>query len=129
MAMQTAGPAQINVTPLIDVLLVLLIIFMAISPTHSVGLQAKVPQSSPEAAAPAPSDDLVISVRADGSLWLNSSSMSRDALERTLREAMALQPSRAVFIKGAKELDYRDVAAVLDAAHAAGVQRVGLITL
>ena len=127
MAMQTHGQAQINVTPLIDVLLVLLIIFMAISPTHSVGLGAQIPQPSPSATPAAPTDDLVVTIDADNSIRLNSRAVSLEELRGTLREAVALAPGRSVFLKGAKELEYRDVAVVLDVIHDTGAQRVGLL--
>ena len=54
--------------------------------------------------------------------------MSREDLQRVLRKALALQPGRAVFLKGAKELEYRDVATILDDVRAAGAMRVGLLT-
>jgi biopolymer transport protein ExbD len=129
MAMQTGSQAQINMTPLIDVLLVLLIIFMAITPTKSIGLDGKVPQPAPTiSSATPPENDLVITIRANGSLELNSHAVSREKLARTLTQALAMQPGRAVFVKGDKELEYRDVAAVIDTARGAGAQRIGLLT-
>jgi biopolymer transport protein ExbD len=129
MAMQSGSQAQINMTPLIDVLLVLLIIFMAITPTKSVGLDGKVPQPAANAnSTPPPENDLVIAIHANGSLELNSHAVSREELARTLTQALAMQPGRAVFVKGDKELEYRDVAVVIDTAQGAGAERIGLMT-
>ena len=127
MAIQSGSQAQINVTPLIDVLPALLIIFMAIAPSRSTGMAAQIPQAPAAAASPA-LEDLVIVIGRDRSLQINSRAVSRGELHTILQRALALQPGRAVFLKGAKELEYRDVAGILDDARAAGALRVGLLT-
>ena len=127
MAIQSGSQAQINVTPLIDVLPALLIIFMAIAPSRSTGMEAQIPPAPAAAASPA-LEDLVIVIGRDRSLQINSRAVSRGELQSILQQALALQPGRAVFLKGAKELEYRDVAGILDDARAAGALRVGLLT-
>jgi len=115
------------VTPLIDVLLVLLIIFMSIAPSRSTGMEVKIPQAPVADAQPAP-DNLVIAIGPGRSIELNSRPVSREELYRLLQQALSLQPGRPVFLKGAKELEYRDVAGILDDARVAGAMRVGLLT-
>jgi biopolymer transport protein ExbD len=118
MAIQSGSQAQINVTPLIDVLPVLLIIFMAIAPGRSTGFDGKIPQA-PESETSPELESLVIAISPDRSLELNSRAVSHEELQRVLRQALAFQPSRAVLLKGAKELEYRDVAGILDDAREA----------
>jgi biopolymer transport protein ExbD len=128
MAMTTAGNggtrAVINMTPMIDVLLVLIIIFMVIQPSAQLGLQASIPgqENGPAAKAPTP---LVISVGRDG-LRLNQEAITEVALPARL--AKVLRPGGDVFIRGERELDFGDVARVIDAARGAGAGRVGLMT-
>ncbi|HZS06895.1 MAG TPA: biopolymer transporter ExbD [Blastocatellia bacterium] len=118
----------INVTPLIDVLLVLLIIFMVISPTKPRRFAAQIPEkNSSEASPPMPS--VVVNVAADGSLRLNDREMKSDELEAELTRLMNERPTedRNVFISGAPSLSYQAVVRVIDLAKSAGAEREGLV--
>ncbi|HEV2446155.1 MAG TPA: biopolymer transporter ExbD [Candidatus Sulfopaludibacter sp.] len=132
MAMSCGGPrgvrADINMTPMIDVLLVLIIIFMVITPTVSTGLDASIPQA-PEAGPvqPAPSHDIVVSVLADGTLRLNQEAIARADLEGRLAAIYQHAGNAPVFIRGDRQVDYRLVAEVIDMAHSAGIGRIGLM--
>ena len=125
----SGGPkADINMTPMIDVLLVLIIIFMIITPTVSVGLDANIPQPSTDATTqPSPPQEIVISILADGSILLNQEPVPHDNLERRLASIYARGGSTPVFIKGDKSLEYRLVAEVIDTAKRAGVSRIALM--
>jgi biopolymer transport protein TolR len=129
MAMNSSSPAQINVTPMIDILLVLLIIFMVIIPNKSVGLDANVPQPAPAAAPPsAMPPPLVLSIDEDRTIHLNAELLDLTKLDKRLREIVVLRPHEVLFVQGARTLDFEDVAAVLDVARGAGIDRVGLLT-
>lgn len=121
--------AEMNVTPMIDVLLVLIIIFMVITPTVPRGLDALVPQSSKsDDRRTAPSHDIVISVGADHNLLLNSESVDMATLQSRLAALFKNGSSRVVFVRGDKSLEFREIAEVIDLAKGAGVDRVGLMT-
>jgi len=121
--------ADINMTPMIDVLLVLIIIFMVITPTVSRGLDALVPQSpDQQQPTPPPVHDVVITVQADRTLLLNQEPVALAALRDRLARLFQSSPHRVIFVRGAKELEFQAVAEVIDIAHDAGIDRVALMT-
>jgi biopolymer transport protein ExbD len=131
------GPAQkavpyINVTPLIDVLLVLLIIFMVISPQKPHRFEAKVPEKPPEQQQDTPPDPfiLVVSVpKTGGGYKLNSNdAKTLDDLDKQLYQALNGRPAdrKAVFIKAPKSLAYGEVIKVIDVVKHAGGSPIGL---
>ena len=122
---RTALVAEPNITPLIDVLLVLLIIFMLVAPAVPRGVEAALPPSATGGRA-AP-EALVVEVDPTG-LRLNAATFgSVDALETHLRETLAARRDRTVFVKASGPLAYRSVVAVMDAARSAGAERIGLV--
>jgi len=118
--------AEMNLTPMIDVLLVLIIIFMLITPTTSHGLEALVPQPS-QSNAPARSE-IVVTVRSDGTVQLNRESMDLRTLESRLSVLFRNGANQTIFMRGDRNLEFARIAHVIDLARGVGVYRVGLMT-
>jgi biopolymer transport protein TolR len=135
MGMAVGGPgggpkADINMTPMIDVLLVLIIIFMVITPLTPKGLEALVPQPPPPNAKPNQSDQrtVVIVIDKDHKMSINSEPTDENKLGPRLEEIFKTRAERVVFVKGDDDLDFMWVAKAIDIAHGAGLDKVGLMT-
>lgn len=122
---------DINVTPLIDVLLVLLIIFMLISPTLPYGLDAALPERSMKP-NPKPETPIVVQIMNNGngllSYKINQDNVSIDELGNRIRSVLSARGDKAMFIRGDDNLDFSAVARVMDIGKGAGADRIGLLT-
>jgi biopolymer transport protein ExbD len=125
------GPkSDINMTPMIDVLLVLIIIFMVITPLTPKGLEALVPQPPPPGQKQTLSDQrtVVIVIDAAHHMQINSEDTDENKLGDRLTEIFKTRAERVVFVKGDPTIEFSWVAKAIDIAHGAGIDKVGLMT-
>ena len=132
MAMSLAGSdkprADINMTPMIDVLLVLIIIFMVITPITQTGLHTLIPQPTPPNQPPSAQDEnLIVSVFTDGTVSVNRETVAWDRLQSRLAGILRTSGNRPVFVRGERGIDFEPVAIAIDLAKGAGAERIGLI--
>ncbi len=126
--------SDINITPMIDILLVLLIIFMVIVPVTPVGLETLVPQPPKDKQQDQPNDrTIVVQVLSNGpgappSYKINEESFNKQDIEPKLVQIYSTRQEKVMFVKGDKDLDFDKVAEVIDFGHEAGVDNIGIIT-
>jgi len=120
--------SDINVTPLVDVCLVLLIIFMVVTPMLQKGVNVALPETVTPEKMPENERQLEISIKSDDSVFVNQKPISDEDLPDALKEFHANNPDRDVVVKGDKRLKYKRVRQVMRLINEAGFTRVGLVT-
>lgn len=120
--------SNINVTPLVDVVLVLLIIFMVITPVVQMGYLVKVPPKAPANLPPsAVQDQIVFRLMAGDRVLINKEEMSLQQFPNRVREILRGNTSKMVFFAGARDVDYETTMRFLDLARASGAKNIGII--
>jgi TolR protein len=120
--------ADINVTPLVDVMLVLLIIMMLIAPMLQQGVQVQLPKAGNTADKPSSQDQTVIAIAANGDVYLNARPIQKGELTTKITELLENKKEKIVLIRGDDQVQYGAVMGAMDELRAAGIEDIGLIT-
>jgi biopolymer transport protein ExbD len=117
--------AEPNVTPMIDVLMVLLIIFMVIVPSSRKALDVQVPDPNPQQTNSPSTESIVLSVNKGGEFLINKEAVTAQNLGPRLKQIFDPRPDKVIFVKGARDAQYQDVIQAMDVARGAGVKVIG----
>lgn len=120
--------AEINVTPFVDVMLVLLIIFMVAAPLLTVGVPVELPKTAAQALPSDPQEPLTVTLSADGKVLIQSTEIARDELVNRLRAIAAERSDDRVYLRADGSVPYSDVAQIMGALNAGGFSSIGLVT-
>ena len=120
--------ADINVTPLVDVMLVLLIIFMIAAPMLHQGIEVALPRAQAKNLPLKVEDPIVLSINRDGQVYLRSTQVPNEDLVERLKAQLATRPDDTVFLKGDRDASYGRIIDVLDVLQRGGIQHVGMVT-
>lgn len=120
--------AEINVTPFVDVMLVLLIIFMVAAPLMTVGVPVELPKTAANSMPGEQEEPLTITIAADGVISIQTTEVARDALIGRLRAIAAERDSKRVFLRADGAVPYADVVQVMGALNKGGFDNIGLVT-
>jgi biopolymer transport protein TolR len=118
--------AEINVTPMVDVMLVLLVIFMVAAPLLTVGVPINLPKSS-AAQITTPQQPLVVSINKDGETYIGDDKVMGDDLKKQLGELSSQDPTRIVYVRGDRGIEYGTLMDLLDVVNHAGFAKVSLL--
>ncbi|HXD17578.1 MAG TPA: biopolymer transporter ExbD [Vicinamibacterales bacterium] len=132
MAMQLGGgggvKSDINVTPLVDVMLVLLIIMMIIAPLLQKGVDVRLPIATNSASKPETQDQTVLGIKADKTVWLNGVEVRKEEMRTRLEAILETKKEKLILIKADEDAPYSAVMEAMDELRASGIEDVGLIT-
>jgi len=130
MSMGSGGgvKSEINVTPLVDVMLVLLIIMMIVAPMLQKGVDVRLPTAANTADKPETQDQVVLAIKADKTLWVNGQQTPDTMLRTKVEEALETKKEKILLIKADEDVDYGTVMSAMDELRLGGIEDMGLIT-
>jgi biopolymer transport protein TolR len=133
MSMQVGGPSggiksEINVTPLVDVMLVLLIIMMIVAPMLQRGVDLRLPMATNSAPKPETQEDTVLAIKADKTLYINSVPVRESDLRQRVQDVLDTKKQKIILIRADEDVEYSAVMGAMDALREGGIEDMGLIT-